>query len=273
MNGRAGDRAKRQIDAVLEVSPDVIALQEITTGTELLWRDRLQRADYFVESTVDLLAVPYPPRPYSSPPFPPRPFNNDIRRKYANLIAARGPISRLPGLSFADEPSLAWPEKHLAASVTIDGRPTWIHNAHLPPGSSRGLLKMYAFEAICARLEADVGHPTVLCGDFNAPLKETAERPEYVDRTAWREHAARFRDAEASVIEHKWLRDAYVHKPGQSFPVTHFTRGETPHRYDHIFVSRELEVTGCKHTSEWLRDGLSDHAAVLVTIEVRPWLA
>jgi len=50
-----------------------------------------------------------------------------------------------------------------------------VHNAHLPPGATRGVIKVHAFEAIRRRLEASVAHPTVLCGDFNSPSFEGAK--------------------------------------------------------------------------------------------------
>lgn len=71
----------------------------------------------------------------------------------------------------------AFPEKYLAAKVIVDGVEIDVHNAHLPPGVSRGLIKVHAFEAIRRRIEADTHVPRVLCGDFNAPVEEDAGGP------------------------------------------------------------------------------------------------
>lgn len=63
VNGRVGDAARRQSDAVLDRSPDLIALQEVTPGSYEPWCEDLTSAGYAVLSTIDLVALPYPPRP------------------------------------------------------------------------------------------------------------------------------------------------------------------------------------------------------------------
>ncbi len=273
VNGRVDAAAKRQLGAVLERAPDVIALQEVTTESYPVWRDGLSAAGYTTLSTVELLAVPYPPPPYTSPPFPPPPTEKHIRRKYANLVAARHPIVARPGLSFDDpeEAHLAFPEKFLAADVSIEGIVVHVHDAHLLPGVSRGLLKVHAFEAIRRRVDADLSarHPgtaLVLCGDFNAPVNG-GQRAQA--GRAWHGATARWQATEASVIAHEELRDAYldVHDPREPLPASHFTGSRRrPQRYDHIFRSRELRTRRCAYLGDWLRDGLSDHAPVVATL-------
>jgi len=279
VNGRVDDAAQRQIERVLERRPDVVALQEVTTRSYPAWRDGLSAAGYAIVSTVDLLELPYPPPPYSSPPLPPPPPPKHIQRKYANLTAVRHSIVARAGLSFdvLEEERLAFPEKYLAVGVSVGGVTVLVHNAHLPPGVSRGLLKVHAFEAIRRRVDADLHardteSAVVLCGDFNAPVTETVDEPRSQIERAWHGATARWQAAEASVIEHPEMRDAYrgVHEPGQPLPASHFTGrpARTPHRYDHIFVSRKLRTVSCEYLGNWLRDGLSDHAAVVATLSL-----
>jgi endonuclease/exonuclease/phosphatase family metal-dependent hydrolase len=233
-------------------------------------------AGYRVVSSIDQLTLPYPPPPYTSPPFPPRPTDKQIQRKYANLIAARSPITltRLAGLSFGDheEARLSFPEKFLAAEVTTDGMTVHVHNAHLPPGVSRGLIKVHCFEAIRRRVDEDLadGCAVVLCGDFNAPVTETADGPQPQKHRGWHGQSARWQAAESRVIQHDHLRDVFreVHDRAQPLPASHFTgpRRRSPHRYDHIFSSRNLGTQRCGYVGDWLRDGLSDHAPIFATL-------
>lgn len=58
VNGRVKTAAGRQLDAVLEHDPDVMALQEVTIGNYSDWCRGLTQAGYSVLSTVDLVALP-----------------------------------------------------------------------------------------------------------------------------------------------------------------------------------------------------------------------
>ena len=159
-----------------------------------------------------------------------------------------------------------------------------IHNAHAPPGSSRGLLKVHAFEAISRRLDARPRVRKLLCADLNAPLAEDDAGPlpsGYARRDVaphpgeWtRAQAQRWAMAEASLLEHPRMRDAWreTRKSGEPFPVSHFTRGG-PKRYDYIFISPQLRATACTYLTDWVeetaeRKRLSDHAPVEVDFTV-----
>lgn len=275
LNGRVKGAARRQLEAVLARAPDVIALQEVTTGNYADWCRGLTQAGYSVISTVDLVTLPYPPPPYPSPPFPLWKEPHDhIQRKNFNLTAARDPIALLAGLSFEDseEARYAFPEKHLAARVTVDGAEVDVHNAHLPPGVSRGVVKVHAFEAIRRRVDEDTGNPTILCGDFNAPEFEDADGP-LPSGTAARSDAlrtgnTRWIEGEAGIVDSPAMRDVYrdKHDSRTPFPVSYFTGGAArrtgPRRYDYIFASSEFNTQRCEYLGDWLESGLSDHAAV-----------
>jgi endonuclease/exonuclease/phosphatase family metal-dependent hydrolase len=154
-----------------------------------------------------------------------------------------------------------------------------LHNAHVPHGSGRGVIKVHAFEAIRRRVdaEAEAGTPTILCGDFNAPWSEDAKGPLTKLRRKWPDEVStRWIEAEAALLNNPRMRDIYrdVHVPGRPFPVSHFTGREgrlTRHRYDYIFASPELRTEGCDYMSDWLeRDERnwrpSDHAPVVATL-------
>lgn len=268
VNGRVRAAAGRQIKEVVRNRPDVIALQEIRQNAYPDWCDGLTTAGYSVVSSVDLVALPYPPPKYPSPPFWSPPPRTHLRRAYFNLIASRHPIAALPGLQFLDpdEALYAFPEKYVAARVWVKGSTIDLHNAHLPPGVSRGEIKVHAFEAIRRRLDQRTRAARILCGDFNAPYEEDSTGPLPTSRgdspTALDE---RWDKAEGSVLAHPKLIDAYraTHPSARTFPGSHHTgRKGTPRRYDRIYFSGELAASRCKYRTEWLTNGLSDHAAV-----------
>lgn len=276
VQGRVGDSLQRQIGCVRSRDPDVIALQEVTGMSLPVWQDELLSAGYSVLSSIDLLTAPYPAPPYETPPFPKprRPVQDPIRRRFFNLVAARYPLTRIDGLSYddPDEARFAFPEKHLAAAIRIDGTIVELHNTHLPPGVTRGLIKVHAFDAIRRRMSAAKG-PKILCGDFNAPEDENEEGPLHSHGAGWpKDIVERWRVAEQALFSMPDMRDVYrpFHKPGTQMPVSHETgRGErlTPHRYDFIFASAEFHTESCEYLSTWLKrdhDGWrpSDHAPV-----------
>ena len=69
VNGRVRATLRRQLTALLDRAPDVVALQEVTAGSHQGWLDGLEEAGYSALSNLDLLASPYPPPPYPRPPF------------------------------------------------------------------------------------------------------------------------------------------------------------------------------------------------------------
>lgn len=258
--GQLAALAQRQIDAVLERAPDVLALQEISAGNYSAWCERLMGAGYSIVSAVDLMGVPYPEM---APP---------IRRRYFNLTATRRPIAQLKGLEFEDpeQAAVAFPEKYLAATVLADGAPVEIHNADVPPSETLGLIKVHALQAIRRRVDGSPDRPLALCGDFMTPRAEDDN-----GLTTWAGTHAKYNDewdaAERSILEHPVLRDVYreQHEAGTRFPVSKYTRG-TAHRYDHIYASPELATVSCGYLGEWLTAKLSDHAPVEAELSLPP---
>jgi exonuclease III len=276
VNGRVGAALTKQLDAVLSQEPDVVALQEVTVGSYPGWSSGLMQANFSLVSTIDLVTAPYPPPPYPMPPFPKAAKRQDqIARKYLNVLASRDPIAPLPGLSFTDpdEARFAFPEKYVAARTSIGGLELEVHNAHLPPGVSRGVVKAHAYEAIRRRIDAANGHARILCGDLNAPWTENDDGPIVARGGPWSDEVVtRWFEAESSVVRHPHLRDVYrdVHERNTVFPASHLTGG-TPRRYDYIFASPELTTMTCEYRETWLKrdvvgNRLSDHAAVVATL-------
>ena len=180
----------------------MVALQEMVRSELDTWTEGFLSRGYSFFSSVDLIAVPGPPHERKS---------RRITRKNFNAIASRHPVALLPGLAFPDtrEQERSFPEKYLAARVTVGDLLVDIHNAHLPPGSTRGLTKVEAFAAIRRRVDKPTSSARILCGDFNTPWSEDDEG----FQTAAHRHSARIRQrwdkAERSVLQHPQLRDVY----------------------------------------------------------------
>lgn len=256
----------QQLRRVLDEGPDVVALQEVSTATYPLWRQGLVEAGYSVLATLDLVAVPYPSPPYNFSVHVGRP----ITRTKFNATASRLPIAQLAGLSFPDEEEarFAFPEKYLAAEVFYQGTPIEIHNAHAPPGSSRGVVKPQAFRAMRRRVDQRHGVPQILCGDFNTPVSEDDD--DVVTASVFHPRLANEWDtAERGILCHPRLADAYreVREPGAPFPVSHRTRTRDC-RYDHIYITDAFSVTSCRYLLSCLEERLSDHAPVIADLSM-----
>lgn len=58
VNGRVRNALGRQLKKMVERSPDIAALQEVTRGSYAAWCEGLTSEGYSVVSSVDLLALP-----------------------------------------------------------------------------------------------------------------------------------------------------------------------------------------------------------------------
>ena len=93
VNGRVDEACSRQLDRVLGVEPDVLALQEVTLASYPAWCAGLVQASYSVLSSVDLVNLPYPE---VQPP---------ISRRYFNLMATSGADCHAPPLQPSKTPA------------------------------------------------------------------------------------------------------------------------------------------------------------------------
>lgn len=137
------ERLPEQLAAVLERSPDLVALQEVTAQTAPRWRDGLEAAGYAVLTTFELAADP---AILTGP------------RKYGQLLASRWPISPLPQADL----SAPWPERVLSAIVMSPSGPLELHSAHLPTGVDHCAEKIGTFKTIAAYFEREATCPRIL---------------------------------------------------------------------------------------------------------------
>jgi hypothetical protein len=98
-----------------------------------------------------------------------------------------------------------------------------VHNAGVPPGESRRILKPQALAAVARRLEVRPELPQILCGDFNMPQPEKEDERVRTFAGFYPDLEGMWDAAERGILEHPRLRDAYkaVHRRGDPWPYSH----------------------------------------------------
>jgi len=260
-------RMKERIQAISRLRPDILALQETTTGNLPAFREALP--DIGLVHALDSRTMAAHPAKLIGP------------RKYGELLASRWPLDAFAPAGF----EAPWPERILSALVRVPGGDVEIHVAHLPTGVGHGWLKIETFEGIFAQLARPSTTPRILCGDFNSPQ---AEGPGG-EIITWGQDvgpdgrgtpppgADAWDSGERSVLEGLAtydLRDVYraLHPRAEAF--SWYWRGggkggATPvgRRFDHIFAAASLGATVCRYEHGVREDGLSDHSAILADFE------
>jgi exonuclease III len=265
LNGRR--LIDRQIDAISSRSPDIVALQEVTRTSVLLFRPALLAAgfaavlDSFANSTSWEIRGP---------------------RRYGLLIASRLPMTPRESSSL-----VPWPERLLSAKVATPAGPLTIHTTHIPPGSSNGWIKVEMLEAVAAVL-AESAAPCILCGDFNVPQAEMSDGRivTWAERVPGAAAATlpgrsigkdrpRWDAAERTIMEggaQRALVDAYrtLHGYGRQEFSWFLKRGQlrVGRRFDHVFCSRQMRISRCEYLHEVREIGLSDHSALELDFEL-----
>jgi len=247
VNKRVKESLRRQVEALAERGPDVVALQEVTTTTALTFPALLESIGLSHVQTSRVLAEHDPRNP--APP------NAGI------LIASRWPFRILPPSEFP----IPWP--HCVLSVVLDSPSgeVELHAAHVPNGTTYRWKKVETFEGIFRRLARESEVPRILCGDFNSPKEE------WTDGTVipWGENKRRWADAELSVIQGLAefdLADVYrsLHGYGRTDFSWYWRVRSIGRRFDHVFASRSLNAVECAYLHSFREAGLSDHSPIEV---------
>ena len=245
VNKSAAARIRRQAAAIGERRPDLVALQEVRASTVGVWREELAAVGLaHVVCSLEWAAE----------------AGVDRRRSGGGvLIASRWSLSPLPSLG------IPWPERVLAGKVEHPAGGFELYVAYVPnavTGGQVGIpwLKQETFEGIAQRLAEPAVLPRMLCGDFNAPLGETAEGEVVAFGRPGRAQAAELsvlRDLPAS-----GLVDVFRSLHGYGVEAFSWYGRVNGYRLDHLFASPELRPRACRYLHEWRANGLSDHSAV-----------
>ena len=225
----------------------MVCLQEIRPSTVGPWRKALGRAGL--------------PHVLDSSRFA-------AKGRLFNLTASRWPVEELPAIGAPQ------PERVLSLVIDGPGGPIDVHNAHVPPAPSNGLVKVETCEALFERLTRPVARGVVLCGDLNTPRREFPDGTLETFASNHPEHEARWDAAERSLFDGLaayGFQDAFRtingYDRGDASWVMHTrARRKAAHRLDHVIVSAELEPLACDYIHGWREAGLSDHSAIEATL-------
>jgi exodeoxyribonuclease-3 len=251
-------RLSEQAAVAAQRTPDVLALQEVTTRTLPMWRRACVTIG--LPHVLDSLTAADPAREPLS------------RRRTGVLIAARTPLL---GVTRLYPP---WTETAIGARMETPER-IEVHCVHVP-NASNGWTKVRTLEAIRAGLAAAPHGPRILCGDLNTPRREL---PDGSVVSFARESSGRLRpergvewDAgELGVVpglRDLGYSDAFRSLHGYDRREPSWTwQQRAGHsggwRLDHIFASAELRVVRCAYHHDWRDGGLSDHSALEADLE------
>jgi exonuclease III len=238
----------QQAAAVGRLAPDIVALQEIRPSTVGAWRGAL--ADAGLQHAVD---------------------SSEFRdgRRLFNLTASRWPLADMPPIGAPQ------PERVLGSICATPTGEIEVHNAHIPPAPSNGLVKVETCEALYFALARSGTRERILCGDLNTPRYETDAGEVETFASNHPADEERWDAAERSLLVdlEEWdLRDVFRSLNGWerrdvSWVMHTRSRRRAGHRLDHILASALLNAIWCDYHHEWREAGLSDHSAMAARFE------
>jgi len=247
--GRSGV-LEAQAEALARQEPDLICLQEVRATSLPRWREAL--------TAIGLGELGDSSEFIGS-------------RRFFNLAASRWPLRALPGIGAPQ------PERVLSLAAETPHGPLELHNVHVPPAQSAGLVKVETCEAIHFALARPSDRHRILCGDFNSPRLETAEgelitfavnHPELLERWDAAERSILTGLAEWDLVD--VFRALHGYDRQDASWVFHTrARRKSAHRLDHILASPSLNAVWCDYHHGWREAALSDHSAIEAVFEPR----
>jgi endonuclease/exonuclease/phosphatase (EEP) superfamily protein YafD len=266
---RGPKTAKRQGGLLRELAPDLILLQELNPDSSDVLADAAG-ADWIVRA-IDLCT----PKP------------DDRRRGVA--IAGHGPQPRRQWL--LDGIRLPW--KILFIETETKGTPFIAASYHAPPGVRVGIVKPRQAVAFASWLCTQSG-PLLFGADANTPKIDALDFAS--TRTHWRTGRRRLRGEPGDDLLfgpgkvhdlydalRRWLdlhpneiTTLRARRPAGPLAITYRTRKNSPdtgRRYDSVWISRHWAVRHVEHLYEKGIEAGSDHAPVLVDLELTVELA
>lgn len=252
---RRTKKLQKQIEVILGLNADIIALQEVQNCTLNHIYNILSNSDFKYISDSSSLAEK----------------NN---KNFCIVVASKWPVT----LMNHEEFSIPFHERILPLIIHSFYGDIEFFTVHIPPGSSNGWKKIETFEGIYKRLAIESKKPRILCGDFNSPQFEFKNG----QILTWGEKilkngkikgtGERWDVGERLVIDglRKYdLKDIYRLLNGyEKEEFSWFTNNRGNHkgrRFDHIFASESLNPISCKYYSKPREDKLSDHSPIVVT--------
>jgi endonuclease/exonuclease/phosphatase family metal-dependent hydrolase len=242
-----------QVAAIAAFEPDVVALQEVTLGSDKRFPEPFARAGL--------------PHYVSGAALAAGSGATTIAKRFSAL-ASRHPLDLEP------VPALPRPELAICARVHTPAGPVRVLGVHIPTWSNGAEAKMQTQEEVCAYLATCEG-PTVLCGDFNSPKEELDDgtivvfmRPKDVRGTAAELGMLTAGLADGPLVDAFRAVNGWAAADGSWFWKN---RGKTGgFRLDHIFASRHLHPLECWYGHSLRLGGMSDHSPIVAEFEIGP---
>jgi exonuclease III len=239
-----------QTAAVARREADIVCLQEIRASTVGPWRQALAREG--LEFALD--------------------SSTFARRRLFNLVAARWELTELPAVGAPQ------PERVLSAVAESPAGLIELHNVHIPPAPSNGLVKVETCEALIERLSRPTDRHRILCGDFNTPRLENEHGEVETFASNHPGLEERWDAAERGLLVGlaEWdLTDAFRALNGYdrrdvSWVMHTRARRKAAHRLDHVLASASLHPVECDYIHGWRESALSDHSGMEAIFEPEP---
>ncbi len=255
-------KVPQQIDLINEISPDIVALQEILLSTDLKFKKLLKNNYPYISSSFELakdLTI----------------LKN--KRMFGQLIASKYPFTPLDPENF----KIPWHERVLSVLLDVDEKKLQIHTTHIPPGSSNGWIKIDMITGIVNHFKDKSDYSQILCGDFNTPQGESEadsvitfgqtikSNGTVVTKNQFRGgHGVDWDKGERSLfkeLREYGLVDVFRELNPSNYEAYswQFIRKNRmfKKRFDHIFADKRLNFISCEYV-ETSRD-LSDHLPIV----------
>ena len=259
-------KASKQMDAIIQLQPDIVAFQEVTLNSIDIIRKQLSSSYASIVNSLELVK------------------DKTVlvgARRYGVLIASNYKIQTLDPKLF----DIPWQERILSANITHPKETIEFHTTYIPPGSTNRWKKIETLEGIYKRLAVKTDTKRILCGDFNTPQDELvkygavtfAQKINKIGVPKLKESfrggsGKRWDEGERKILEglRKYnLIDAYRHihsipKKAYSFEFVRKGKVVSQRRFDHFFCSKECHPIFAEYLDKLRKNKLSDHSPLVV---------
>ena len=240
-----------QVPILVELEPDIVALQEVAQSHMPRVEDVLSRL-----GLVHIVHTLYDERRYD----------------FGLVMAARWPLERLTLTNLV----LPFRERALGGLIQSPSRPLEVVTVHVPAATSSPTpaVKIDTLKGLAAYYRLPEINARILCGDFNTPMEEHADGTTiFFGRPDQARVEASFHEA----VTREALRDAFRTLRGFGVPAVSWLNKarrdtSTPRRFDHVFVSPGITPSEAEYGNAeriWhTRPSISDHLPLTVELNL-----
>lgn len=243
-----------QLNFLLNKDYDIICLQEVIYSTNSIFKEELTKNGFNVISNL------------------PKECVKTGKRKYNLIIASKCPVNQCSATFKVD-----WKEKYLESELMINGRSIKLLNIHIPPGSGNKWKKIQTIQEAFENIKNFSSDYKIICGDWNTPQSEDKNG----EITTWGEKPGRGgKGSNWDIGERLLLQE--VNKYGlidcfrslNGYHQEEFSwvakSGKKPvgRRYDHIYLTSNLNPKKCYYEHSLRMNNLSDHSGIVCELEI-----